>query len=162
MILGIDPGVNGAFALYTYTDGKFAISTYDMPTLRITVSGSTRQKLDLAAVSTFLTTHRLTIDHAVIEDVHAMPQDGPVGAFSFGFVCGALQAMLVAFEIPTTTISPAIWKRKLGVTSDKDETRRRASQLFPRFADQWALKKHDGRAEAALIAFWAHREGMAL
>jgi hypothetical protein len=34
-----------------------------------------------------------------------------------------------------------------------------ASQIFPDCADQWALVKHDGRAEAALIAYYGHTKG---
>jgi hypothetical protein len=32
----------------------------------------------------------------------------------------------------------------------------RANQLLPFCTDMWPLKKHDGRAEAALIAVYGH------
>jgi hypothetical protein len=43
------------------------------------------------------------------------------------------------------------------VPAAKDGARARASQLLPGAADQWPLVKHDGRAEAALIALWGIR-----
>jgi hypothetical protein len=50
-----------------------------------------------------------------------------------------------------------VWKKALGVPADKDGARARASQLMPENAWLWPLVKHDGRAEAALIAYWGIR-----
>jgi hypothetical protein len=40
------------------------------------------------------------------------------------------------------------------LSTDKNASRALASQYFPDAADQWKLAKQDGRAEAALIAYW--------
>jgi hypothetical protein len=45
----------------------------------------------------------------------------------------------------------------VGAPAGKDGARARASQLIPSAAHHWPLKKHDGRAEAALLAFYASR-----
>jgi crossover junction endodeoxyribonuclease RuvC len=162
MILGCDPGVHGAFALLSHENGRPTVRTFDIPALKISVNKGIRTQLDLAGVVSFLVEHRLGIVHAIIENPHAMPGQGVSSSFSFGFACGALQSALVAMELPTTTIRPAIWKRKLGLSADKDETRRRASQIFPTCASQWARKCDDGRAEAALLAYWGQMEGLTL
>lgn len=44
------------------------------------------------------------------------------------------------------------------MTADKAAARHRASQLWPGLADSFALVKHDGRAEAALIALHGAHE----
>jgi hypothetical protein len=44
------------------------------------------------------------------------------------------------------------------VPAEKDGARARASQLLPQHAGHWPLKKHDGRAEAALIALYGWRQ----
>jgi hypothetical protein len=44
------------------------------------------------------------------------------------------------------------------VPKAKDAARARASQLLPQAAHQWPLKKHDGRAESALIALYGARQ----
>jgi hypothetical protein len=49
----------------------------------------------------------------------------------------------------------------MGVTKSKDGCRARASQLLPEAADQWPLRRHDGRAEAALIALYGARQLLA-
>jgi crossover junction endodeoxyribonuclease RuvC len=76
------------------------------------------------------------------------------GPFKFGQVCGAMQAFAVAHFIKIKLVNPAHWKRVMGVTADKDSSRQRASQLFPRYAQLWSRRKNDGRAEAALIAIF--------
>jgi hypothetical protein len=45
----------------------------------------------------------------------------------------------------------------LRVPAEKDGARARASQLIPAGASWWPLVKHDGRAEAALIALYGSR-----
>jgi len=180
--IGIDPGLDGAIALLSYQNGVMTVKTFDMPTFLITVQRTPkklddftleadrkrqskttqRQRLDLHQINALLYQYRSGVIHAVVEDPHAMPKQGVSSSFSFGFVCGVLQAMIVAHGIPMTLIKPALWKGKLGLTADKDATRRRASQLFPACASQWARKCDDGRAEAALLAYWGQVEGVSL
>ena len=46
-----------------------------------------------------------------------------------------------------------------GMQKTKDASRYKAMQLFPQLADQLNLKKHEGRADALLIAEWRRRQG---
>jgi hypothetical protein len=71
---------------------------------------------------------------------------------------GWLAGVLASRSVPLTLVPPVRWKRALGVSKDKDGCRARASQLLPKAAHQWPLRKHDGRAEAALIALYGARE----
>jgi crossover junction endodeoxyribonuclease RuvC len=88
-----------------------------------------------------------------------MPRDGHVGAFAFGRGFGIIETALAAADLPFSCVRPQVWKKRLGVTADKDQARQRATQLLPRGASLWPLKKHDGRAEAALIALYGLKEG---
>lgn len=182
LYLGCDPGLNGAIALLSYTNGKPTVKTFDIPTFNITVQrkapkvddfslegdkkrrGKTtvRKRLDLQQLHAFLYQYRAHILHAVVEDVHAMPKQGVSSSFSFGFVCGVIQAMVVAHDIPMTLVKPERWKLKMNVTKDKDKTRQRASQIFPTCAHQWTRKCDDGRAEAALLAYYGQVENITL
>ena len=56
-------------------------------------------------------------------------------------------------------VPPQVWKRRFNLTSDKDASRARASELLPAHAHLWPLKEHDGRAEAALLALYGARYG---
>lgn len=152
--LGVDPGLNGAIALFVPGDRRVKIT--DIPTHTVTINGKQRKRLDARKLHNELKalvgSSRITL--AAVEDVHAMPKQGVASAFSFGFVAGAIQQSLVTHDVPVTLVEPANWKRFLNVPANKDAARRRASQLLPFGADLWPLAKHDGRAEAALLAYY--------
>lgn len=154
IILAIDPGLNGAFCLY-HEDADAILEAGDLPILE----DRKKRHLDLTSFSREIDKMASYVTRAVIEDVHSMSGDGPVGAFSFGFVCGALQGIVAANFIPVRLVSPAKWKKDMGLTSDKDACRRRASQLWPTSSHLWSRVKDDGRAEACLLALWAVKFG---
>jgi crossover junction endodeoxyribonuclease RuvC len=87
-----------------------------------------------------------------------MPGQGISSTFAFGKTFGIILGVLAARGIPLTLVPAVRWKRRLHVQKSKDAARARASQLLPRCADQWRLKKHDGRAESALIALFGLHE----
>lgn len=156
--VGADPGLDGAIAVYTPSRGDLVV--VDMPTLDL----KGKRRVDLhrltALVSDFHNLHG--IDLALVEEVHAMPKQGVVSTFNFGFSAAALQVSFVAAQVPMRLVPAASWKRLMGVTADKDSSRLMASRLLPQHAHQWTRKKDDGRAEAALLALYASRAGAAL
>jgi crossover junction endodeoxyribonuclease RuvC len=87
-----------------------------------------------------------------------MPGQGVSGVFAFGKAYGIILGVIAGHSIPLTLVPPVRWKRQMGVTKSKDGCRARASQLLPAAAHQWPLRKHDGRAEAALIALYGARQ----
>lgn len=80
--------------------------------------------------------------------------------FSFGKSYGAVLGALAALEIPVTHVTPQRWKKALSVRPGKDAARLRASELLPEHSNTWKLKKHDGRAEAAMIAYYGATKGI--
>jgi crossover junction endodeoxyribonuclease RuvC len=60
------------------------------------------------------------------------------------------------------TVTPAQWKFGVGLNAvsgqdqkaRKNASREKAIELFPQYADLFARVKDDGRAEAALMAWW--------
>ena len=86
-----------------------------------------------------------------------MPKQGVTSSFSFGFSAGVIQGIIAANLIPMQLVRPAVWKRTMGLTKDKDSSRQKASALYPRFCSHWALKKDVDKAEAALIATYGRR-----
>lgn len=155
VVVGIDPGLSGAIAALG-ADGALVVR--DMPVHEIAVNGSRRRQVDLHELDLFLGLYD-GARFAVIEAVHAMPGQGVSSSFAFGFAAGAVQAMVAAHSMPMLLVQSNAWKRHFGLTADKDASRRRASQLMPRHAGFWPLKKHDGRAEAALLALYGTLKG---
>jgi crossover junction endodeoxyribonuclease RuvC len=152
-ILGIDPGLSGAFCLYNPEDIIF----FDMPTLEITRNGKKKRQLDLYAIARFIDEHSANIEKAVIENPGAMPGQGSTSMFAFGFNCAAAQMAVAANFIPMTLVRPATWKHDMGLSKDKDATRLKASQMFPQWAHYFSRVKDDGRAEALLIACFGEK-----
>lgn len=147
-ILGIDPGSKGALALYNGID----LHVYDMPVHEIKKGKTKRKRLDPYGLVSVLSKH--VIDIAYIEQVSAQPGNGAAQAFTYGWMCGGIEVALAACEVPFTYVTPQTWKKELKCPREKDGARMRASQLLPKYSDLWRLKKHDGRAEAALIAYY--------
>lgn len=150
VILGIDPGLSGALAFLDIELGTCLV--VDMPVLEVKKGAGTAKQIDLSALAARI--DEANIKHAYLERVSASPQMGVTSAFNFGLGYGAIRGILAASFVPTTLITPAEWKRALKCPTEKDGARARASELLPRFANLWPLKKHDGRAEAAMLAYY--------
>lgn len=153
MICGIDPGISGAIAIV----GPDIVTILDMPTRPVTVNGKKKRQLDLETLARFFDLHGSNIEKAVIEDPHASPGAGVTSMFNFGFACGVVQAMVAAQFAPMQLVRPNAWKKAMGLTADKNLSRQMATQLAPAYSHLWHLKKHDGRAEAYLLARYGER-----
>lgn len=143
VIMGVDPGISGAVAFY-FTESPGRIAVDDVP-----VAGGEINAPELARL---VRIHRPTF--AVIERVSAMPGNGAVSMFNFGRSYGDVRGVIGAMEIPLHFVTPQKWKKHFGLSADKEQSRLRAIRMFPAVADSFKLKKHDGRAEAALIALY--------
>lgn len=151
--IGIDPGVTGAVAVLR--DGIEPIDVIDMPTVGRGAKG--RQTVNAAALADFLRPYADGV--AAIEQVSAMPGQGVSSTFRFGESFGAAQGVLAALRIRTLRPTPQTWKRHHTlIGKDKDAARALAIDLFP---DASLARKRDvGRADALLIAAWAHHESV--
>lgn len=144
MILGVDPGGTGAIACLDDDGGLICV--FDIPQHAGIVSPALiLDELERWEIATDGAT-------AVIEDVHSMPHQGVASAFKFGRAHGTVIGVLAGLRIPISYVSPAKWKRAMGLSKDKDQSRRLAIETWPQRSHLFARKRDDGRAEAALIA----------
>lgn len=144
-IVGIDPGVTGGIALLA--EGGALRFTVPMPVADSRVIGR-----DVVSILNSATPHVV-----VIEDTQPMPKNGSISSFKLGLNTGIVIGVVQAMNLPMIRLRPADWKKAMHLTGkDKDASRGLATELWPSMADNWKLKKHDGLAEAALIAE-AHR-----
>jgi crossover junction endodeoxyribonuclease RuvC len=149
-LLGFDPGTNGAICLYRPDD----IVMFDMPTLDITRNGKKRQQIDLYELGRFIDKHSADIQEAFIENPQGMPGMASNATYRLGLNVGIAQMAVASAFIPMTLIAPATWKKSMGLSSDKDASRLKASQLFPQWSHHWSRVKDSDRAEALLIAIY--------
>lgn len=152
MILGVDPGLDGALALYNDAAGSFEV--LDMPTYQI----GKKRHLDALGLARWIDANSEHINEVWLEYVAASSQMGVTSAFRFGEGYGILQGVFAANFLKVVSVTPPVWKRSMKVTGDKDECRAAAAKMFPRQSGLFARKKDDGRAEAVLIAVHAVRQ----
>lgn len=173
LFVGIDPGLTGAIAVFD-PQSRTAVF-YDTPTAVVKSGKKFKHIPDVAAIVLLLKEISSAGDVFVaIEKVNAMPgwkndpdhpgervqaAMGVTSAFNFGFGFGVWVGIIAALSLPSQQIHPATWKSKMmaGATKEKDASRIRAMELFPKTANDLKLKRHHGRADALLIAVYASR-----
>lgn len=148
LVIGIDPGLTGAIAFLSDTGELERLA--DLPIIR---DGKLAWIDAQAMTSLLIDTLQGRPARAVIERVSAMPGQGIASAFGFGVGFGSLLALVQARYLPIELVTPAVWKRALGLSSDKRASLDKARLLYP--SADLGLAKHDGRAEALLLAHWA-------
>ena len=156
MILAVDPGLKGAFAVY----GEGSLTVYDMPTYTKNAGSRnlSRDFIDAQGVLRLVReAHLLGCDLFVIEDVGGLPGQSASGAFVFGRGVGEVEMAARSIGMRLERVRAATWKAGLRVPADKRAARARASELMPQWSHLWPLQKHDGRAEAAMLALYAER-----
>ena len=144
--LGIDPGLQGAIAVYDPTclnvhNERFA-AVWDLP------SDPRQLLLTLSSIC-----RAYPAAYCALEQVHSRPRQA--GVFKFGVGVGQILGVAASLGLPLVQISPQVWKAKLGLTHcDKNASRALALQLFPSLAAKLCRVKDDGRAEALLLAVY--------
>lgn len=139
LILGIDPGESGGFAILN-CDGCVHM---------VQAMG----KLTPADRCDIIRKFTPEICKAYIEKVGVMPKQGIVSAATFMRNYGQLEGFLVGCQTPYEFILPAAWQKALGCLTkgDKNITKARAQGLFPHIQVTHAL------ADALLIAEYGRR-----
>jgi crossover junction endodeoxyribonuclease RuvC len=150
LTIGIDPGLSGALAILS-ADGSLELVA-DLPIVRdrslAWIDGSALQSALLDAIAG-------RPSRAVVERVSAMPKQGVSSSFQFGVGFGSILSVLQAMHIPIEFVTPVVWKRSYGLSKDKHASLHKARLMFP--TAELHLAKHDGRAEALLIAEYGRR-----
>jgi hypothetical protein len=144
MILGIDPGKNGAMCVKE-SDGSLAF--FDCP---LNPDGTLDYVRMVALVAPY------TGYKAVIEEVAAFGM-GVTSAFNFGRNFSAWVAICTAFNIDITYVRPHVWSKALGKVGkdiDKYAGLELARNLYPQAMPYLKRKKDQDRADALLLIHW--------
>jgi crossover junction endodeoxyribonuclease RuvC len=150
-VIGIDPGISGAIAVFDWYTQSL-VEVVDMPTLEVDSGKTKKRHISAVSLCNYLTL--FSNAHVVIEKVGAMPGQGVSSMFNFGRSAGIIEGVVAAMHFPSTYVTPAAWTKAVGRAAGKDASRMRAMELFPSKAELFKRAKDDGRADAALIAYW--------
>lgn len=157
-ILGVDPGITGAFSLVN-PDTKDVI-VLRMPTKKVKVSGSSKTVVDGVIAAAWLDHHRNLIKRGFVELVSSRPRQA--GQFQFGINTGIVHGLLHGNVIPFELVAPTVWKSCFSIKRGEDETKAAkkteardiATKIFPGSASYFVRVMDDGVAEATLIALY--------
>lgn len=151
-IMGVDPGIEGAFAILGPS-----IEFFKMPLMG-------KNEMDYQAIVRLLAGIRP--DHVYLE--RAMPMAmGAKHAFNYGRGFAALEIAILTTGLPVTYVEPSKWPKTIceGIDSrlkPKERSLIAIQRLFPREVDSGITKNrngklHTGMIDALLIAEWGRR-----
>ena len=168
IVLGIDPGLNGALCLY----GEGVFQVHDMPVFAMQVGKTKRNRVDLLALADLIDSFGVVgVDVAVMEAVGGRPKQSASSGFVFGYTVGLVAMALVNARIPIETVTPQVWKKIMKMPGkvtkagkpDKElvqQLKVRGDELFPQHRHEF-LGARGGlkidRIEAAALAMFGHR-----
>lgn len=176
LYIGADPGISGGIAIIDGSSGGL-IDAWNTPIIRrLNNKGSYNSTVDsVALLENLLRIEKKSQIHdhvdILVEQVHAMPNQGVSSSFSFGQNYGSLLSALELFayysDAPSTIslITPSMWKKHYEITGKGLTTTERkgiaidkATEIFGDFNRHkyWSRKKDDGVAEAALLARYSY------
>ena len=152
IIVGIDPGIAGAICFFY--NGK-VIDVIDMPTM---AEGKKNKKQvngrqiynEIMLIKNKFMNEKMSV---IVEQVSAMPGQGVTSMFNFGQSFGVLKGVCAAMQLPIFFVRPAKWKKYYDlINSQKDSSRVKAIEMFPKFSSMLSRKKDTNKADAILIA----------
>lgn len=143
--IGIDPGLTGAIA--AIDDQATLVLCEDLPVIR---SGKLAWIDSNELTSLLMAARDGRPARIIVERSQAMPGQGVSSTFCIGVVLGSILAACQRVAAPLELMPAAVWKRAMGLDSQKGASLDRARLLFPT-ADLDRKKDHN-RAEALLLA----------
>ena len=152
-IVGIDPGVEPAFALKDLKTGQ--IEFFD-DGFNVVKRGKKAHKEPNVA----LLAHRLRTwgpDIVILEHVNPISGQGLASTGTFMRAFGQLEGLIVGLGFPYQLVRPQQWQRDLRVKSGHDEARAKVLQWYPGLASELSRKKDHNRAAALLLAIWGEK-----
>ena len=150
IIIGIDPGISGAISII---ENKKILEVYDVPTM---IDGKkNKRQINSAQVTNIIKERTINGKDVVVvvEQVNAMPGQGVTSMFNFGQSFGVIKGICSAMELPIFYVRPAKWKKHFNlINSEKDASRTKVIEMFPRISNKLSRKKDNNKADAILIA----------
>ena len=152
IIVGIDPGIAGAICFFSSGN---VIDVIDMPTM---AEGKKNKKQvngrqiynEIMLIKNKFMNEKMSV---IVEQVSAMPGQGVTSMFNFGQSFGVLKGVCAAMQLPIFFVRPAKWKKYYDlINSQKDSSRVKAIEMFPKFSSILSRKKDSNKADAMLIA----------
>ena len=152
LIIAIDPGINGAICFFENGNVK---DVFEMPTM----AEGKKNKRQVNGYQMFnelslrIKEYKTENIHVVVEQVSAMPGQGVTSMFNFGQSFGVIKGICAAMQLPIFFVRPVKWKKHFElINTQKDASRTKAIEMFPKISSILSRKKDSNKADAILIA----------
>ena len=152
LIISIDPGINGAICFFENGQIKDVI---EMPTMadgkknKRQINGHQMYNEIYSRIKEY---NKQNVN-VIVEQVSAMPGQGVTSMFNFGQSFGVIKGICAAMQLPIFFVRPAKWKKHFElINSQKDASRTKAIEMFPKISSILSKKKDSNKADAILIA----------
>ena len=152
LIIGIDPGINGAICFFENGEVKEVI---DMPTMQD--GKKNKRQINGNQIFNEISSRIEKINkknvNVVVEQVSAMPGQGVTSMFNFGQSFGVIKGICAAMQLSIFFVRPAKWKKNFDlINTEKDASRTKAIEMFPKISCYLSKKKDSNKADAILIS----------
>jgi len=152
LIIAIDPGINGAICFFENGQVKDVL---EMPTM----AEGKKNKRQINGhqmyneLSSRIKGYNSQNINVIVEQVSAMPGQGVTSMFNFGQSFGVIKGICAAMQLPIFFVRPVKWKKHFElINSQKDASRTKAIEMFPKISPILSKKKDSNKADAILIA----------
>ena len=154
LIIGIDPGISGAICFFEKGEVKDVI---DMPTMA--EGKKNKRQINSSQIfneiSSRIQNYNLKDIRVVVEHVSAMPGQGVTSMFNFGQSFGVIKGICASMQLSIVFVRPAKWKKHFNlINSQKDASRTKVIEMFPKISSILSKKKDANKADAILIAIF--------
>ena len=152
LIIGIDPGINGAICFFKNGEVKEIL---DIPSMA--EGKKNKRQINGPQIYNEISKRIINIPKnevvVIIEQVSAMPGQGVTSMFNFGQSFGVLKGICSAMQLSMHFVRPAKWKKYFNlIKTEKDASRTKVIEIFPYISSQLSRKKDSNKADAILIA----------
>ena len=152
LIIGIDPGINGAICFFENGEVKEIL---DIPNMA--EGKKNKRQINGPQIYNEISKRIINISKkevvVVIEQVAAMPGQGVTSMFNFGQSFGVLKGICSAMQLSMHFVRPTKWKKYFNlIKTEKDASRTKVIEIFPYISSQLSRKKDSNKADAILIA----------
>src|ERR1700722_7729021 len=137
-IFSCDPGLNGAGAVLD--ERGDILACFDLPT----IGDGAQRRVDAANLADLIREHA-PYAFAIVEQASARPGQGVSSMFRNGQSYGTILGVIGTLAIPVRHVSPAKWKKALGLNGDAETSRARAIETWPDQAELFARKLDHSR-----------------
>jgi hypothetical protein len=157
-IVAVDPGIRGALAFM----GADALKVEDMPIRQAMRAGKVKNEIDPIGLQKMIR-QRVPADETalvVMEDLNTFAGGSVQTMGSLEATKAVIRTVMELNRLDVAFISPRAWQRFFGIkrtttSNTKEQSLKLARELYGR--DHCPLQKHDGRADAILIARYAQK-----